>query len=251
MSVRVPWTDGAELTPTVGASAPPEPFAPLLRTAVRCNNAHVEGTGAELTRSGDPSESALLVAALTLDLDVAAAQRDRERVRRRVFHFDPHLKRMTRLDEEADGTLWYHAKGAPLELLERCRTLPGAAGERPLSGVDRERVRAAFAMTWAGIVACQLGAAFAIRASHVSLRELGWRTNPQLLRGIAFALTFAALIVYVPPLQSVFGTAPLPLADLGILACFPVLVWGSDELWRAHERRAGPAPLTAQRALRG
>ena len=60
-----------------------------------------------------------------LGFDVSAAQRERESRRRRVFHFDPHLKRMTTLDGEPGGDLWYHAKGAPLELLERCTAIRG------------------------------------------------------------------------------------------------------------------------------
>ena len=39
-------------------------------------------------------------------------------------------------------------------------------------------------MTWAGIVACQMGAAFAVRTSRASLREVGVFSNPHLLRGI-------------------------------------------------------------------
>lgn len=39
-------------------------------------------------------------------------------------------------------------------------------------------------MTWAGIVACQIGAAFAVRTSRASLREVGLLTNRYLLRGI-------------------------------------------------------------------
>ena len=51
------------------------------------------------------------------------AQREREAIRGEVFHFDPRLKRMTTLDREPGGALWYHAKGAPLELLERCTAI--------------------------------------------------------------------------------------------------------------------------------
>jgi magnesium-transporting ATPase (P-type) len=96
-------------------------------------------------------------------------------------------------------------------------------------------------MTWAGIVACQMGAAFAVRTSHASLREVGVFSNPHLLRGVAFAVAFAAVIIYVPPVQSIFKTAALPVRDLAVLACFPVVVWGSDELWRWRQRRRGDA----------
>ena len=52
-------------------------------------------------RSGDPSESALLVAAATLGEDVERAQDEREERRRRLYHFDARLKRMTTVDERA------------------------------------------------------------------------------------------------------------------------------------------------------
>ena len=579
MSVTALWIAGAEVVPAAGCAPAPDRFAALLRTAIRCNNAHIDHSdGGRLVRTGDPSESALLVAAEQLGVDVAASQRERERRRRRIFHFDPHLKRMTTLDAEPDGTLWYHAKGAPLELLDRCGAIYGRDGEHPLTDADRDAVHEAFrsyaarglrvlgfaqrrvatvengerdlieshltfiglaaledpprpevadavaacrragiriivvtgdhgltaasvarqvgiitgepvivtgaeldalsqterdrllheteelivarsnpetklyivdalraqghtvamtgdgvndapalrradigiamgasgtdvareaatmvltddnfasivaaieegrvvydnirkfityifahaipeivpflifalaggaiplpllalqilaidlgtdtipalalgrepaepgsmdrpprprqagivsramlarawlrlgtieailvmggfflvllsagwspgdaigpgtalheayvratTMTWAGIVACQLGAAFAIRATRVSLFQLGVLSNPQLLRGTAFALAFAAAIVYAPPLQALFNTTALPAQDLGILACFPLIVWGSDELWRwrARSRRASRGSTSAVRPVTG
>jgi magnesium-transporting ATPase (P-type) len=99
-------------------------------------------------------------------------------------------------------------------------------------------------MTWAGIVACQMGAAFAVRTSYASLRQVGVLSHPQLLRGVLFAVAFAAVIVYVPPAQSVFHTAGLSVRDLAVLATFPFIVWGSDELWRWRQRsRRRPAAL--------
>ena len=111
---------------------------------MRCNNARLTRDGDRWVRGGDPSESALLVAAQQLGVDVSAAQLERESRRRRVFHFDPHLKRMTTLDEEPGGDLWYHAKGAPLELLERCTAIRGADGDHPLTDIDRTQVSAIF-----------------------------------------------------------------------------------------------------------
>ena len=96
---------------------------------------------------------------------------------------------------------------------------------------------AATAMTFAGITACQVGTAFATRTSRASLRSIGVFTNRLLLWGIAFELVFAAAIIYVPPLQDLFHTAALGVPELAILATFPVLVWGSDELRRAWLRR--------------
>jgi calcium-translocating P-type ATPase len=564
MRVRLLWCAGSELDVAAGASGSTKVlFSPLLRTAVRCNNARLQYDGDRWVRGGDPSESALLLAATELGVDVETAQREREQRRKVLFHFDPHLKRMTTLDEEPGGQLWYHAKGAPLELLDRCTAIRTADGnQRPLTAPARAAVRDAFeryaaegrrvlgfaqrqvarhedgtrelvesqltfiglavledppraevadavarcrragiriivvtgdhgltaaaiareigivgreptiisgdeldampqerrdrmlhdtselivarsnpetklhlvdalraqghtvamtgdgvndapalrradigiamglsgtdvareaativltddnfasivaaieegrmvydnirkfityifthaipevvpfvmyalaggtiplpltalqilaidlgtdtipalalgrepaepgtmdrpprpreagiisrallarawlrlgvleallvtggfllvlltagwspgqatgtgtplheayiratTMTWAGIVACQLGAAVAVRTSHASLRQVGLLTNSHLLRGIAFAVVFAAAIIYAPPLQSIFNTAPLPIHDLLVLACFPVIVWGSDELWRWRRRR--------------
>ncbi|MDO9356985.1 MAG: cation-transporting P-type ATPase [Solirubrobacteraceae bacterium] len=92
-------------------------------------------------------------------------------------------------------------------------------------------------MSFAGITACQVGTALAARTSHASLREIGFFSNPLLLWGIGFELAFAAALIYLPPLQGLFHTAALGPTELGILATFPVLVWGSDELRRAWNRR--------------
>ncbi|MGW5398145.1 cation-translocating P-type ATPase [Streptomyces sp. NPDC003952] len=95
--------------------------------------------------------------------------------------------------------------------------------------------------TFAGIVACQVGTAVAARTDHASLRAIGFFTNPLLLAGIAFELVFTAALVYVPPLQGLFGTAALPLDVVALIAVFPVLVWGTDELRRLRRRTCEPA----------
>ncbi|MBN1529390.1 MAG: cation-transporting P-type ATPase [Thermoleophilaceae bacterium] len=143
MSVRFLWADGRELEPG-GTEAPGEPFSGLLRTAVRCNNARARRAADGWERGGDPSESALLLAAAALGEDAEAAQSERDDRRERLYHFDARLKRMTTLDREPGGSRWYHAKGAPLELLERCAQVRGAGGDRPLGPDDRRAVQDAF-----------------------------------------------------------------------------------------------------------
>ncbi|MGW7459458.1 cation-translocating P-type ATPase [Streptomyces sp. NPDC054797] len=86
--------------------------------------------------------------------------------------------------------------------------------------------------TFAGIVTCQVGTAMAARTDHAALRDIGLFTNPLLLAGIAFELAFTAALIYLPPLQGLFDTAALPLDVILLIATFPVLVWGTDELRR-------------------
>jgi magnesium-transporting ATPase (P-type) len=97
-------------------------------------------------------------------------------------------------------------------------------------------------MTFLGIVACQVGAAFAARTDRVSLRTVGVFTNRLLLWGIAFEVTFAIALTYVPPLQGLFGTAALPPQMLLIVLPFPFVIWGADEFRRAVIRRRHPTP---------
>ncbi|SPM34373.1 Magnesium-transporting ATPase (P-type) [Mycobacterium rhizamassiliense] len=101
-------------------------------------------------------------------------------------------------------------------------------------------------VAWLGIVACQIGTAFAARTEHASLRAIGVFSNPALLVGIAGAIVFALLLVYTPFLHPLLGTAALPADQLMLVTPFPCIVWGADELrrlWlrhRAHRRPTAP-----------
>lgn len=96
--------------------------------------------------------------------------------------------------------------------------------------------------TFAGIVTCQVGTAIAARTDHAALRDIGFFSNPLLLAGIAFELVFTAALVYAPSLQNLFGTAALPLDVILLLAAFPPLVWGTDEIRRWARRRHHRSP---------
>jgi magnesium-transporting ATPase (P-type) len=96
-------------------------------------------------------------------------------------------------------------------------------------------------MTFAGIVACQIGTAIAARTEYASLRSVGFFTNRLLLWAIASEIVFAAALIYLPPLQDLFGTASLGPLELAILLPFPFIVWAADELrrYRRRQRLAG------------
>jgi calcium-translocating P-type ATPase len=102
--------------------------------------------------------------------------------------------------------------------------------------------REATTMTFFSMIACQIGTAFAARTERASLRSVGVFSNRLLLWGIAFELVLAAAIIYLPPLQSLLGTAALGPDALALTLPFPFIVWGADELrrylMRAQAQRA-------------
>jgi calcium-translocating P-type ATPase len=110
-------------------------------------------------------------------------------------------------------------------------------------------------MTFVGMVACQVGVAFAARTEFASLRSIGVFTNRLLLWGIGFELALAAAIVYLPPLQTLLGTAALGVDALLFVVPFPFIVWGADELRRylirrrGHRAGTGPSPTAQATAL--
>jgi calcium-translocating P-type ATPase len=105
-------------------------------------------------------------------------------------------------------------------------------------------------MTFLGIVACQVGTAFAARVERASLRSIGVFTNRVLLAGIAFELAFALALTYAPPLQGLFDTAALPPQLLLLLVPFPFVVWAVDDCHRRLVRvRRADSVVTAGRVV--
>ena len=107
-------------------------------------------------------------------------------------------------------------------------------------------------MSFVGMIAGQIGTAFAVRTSRASLRSIGVFSNRYLLLAIGGVVVFAALFVYAPPLQSLLATAALPARDVLFLLPYPFIVWGADELRRwilrrgtARPARQGPLPQLA------
>jgi hypothetical protein len=58
------------------------------------------------------------------------------------------------------------------------------------------------------------------------------------------------VLIYVPIFQDLLGTAALPAKDLLLVAPFPFIVWGADELRRYLVRRNERKPeFPSPRAL--
>jgi calcium-translocating P-type ATPase len=100
-------------------------------------------------------------------------------------------------------------------------------------------------MTFLGMIAGQIGTAFAVRTQRASLRSVGPLSNRYLLLAVAAELAVAAVVVYAPPFQALLGTASLPAHDLLLLLPFPFIVWGADELrrWLVRGRSASRVQL--------
>jgi calcium-translocating P-type ATPase len=92
-------------------------------------------------------------------------------------------------------------------------------------------------MYWVGMMAGQIGSAFAVRTRRASLRSIGVFSNRYLIMAVAGVVVFAALFVYVPPLQGVLGTTALPLRYVVFLLPYPFIVLGADELRKWIVRR--------------
>ena len=101
-------------------------------------------------------------------------------------------------------------------------------------------------MTFFGMIAGQIGTAFAVRTQRASLRSVGVFSNRYLVAAIAGELVLAAFFIYAPPMQALLGTAALPAKYLLITLPYPFIVWGADELRRYFLRlfaaRRTPAP---------
>jgi P-type Ca2+ transporter type 2C len=95
----------------------------------------------------------------------------------------------------------------------------------------------ATAMTYAGIVAGQVGAGFAFRTARESLLRVGVFSNRFLLVGVAFEIVLLLVIVYVGPLQDAFHTRAIDPLAWPLLACVPFLVVAAEEARKAAFRR--------------
>ncbi len=97
--------------------------------------------------------------------------------------------------------------------------------------------QAATAMTLGCVVATQIGNLFAQRTQTMSVLRVGLLSNRLVWVGIATEVLLLVLIVYVPALQWVFGTAAFPARNwLFLLAWVPSLVL-ADEVRKAIVRK--------------
>jgi magnesium-transporting ATPase (P-type) len=106
-----------------------------------------------------------------------------------------------------------------------------------LSKVDPLYLKAT-TVALAAIIITQVANGLTCRTTRESLFKVGFFTNRYLLIGIAIEIILIFFIVYAPPLQHIFSTAPLYLNDWLILLPFAALLLFADELRKWLVRRS-------------
>jgi Ca2+-transporting ATPase len=116
----------------------------------------------------------------------------------------------------------------------------GHVADPTVAALQRQATSAALA----SIVLCQMGNLFACRSERLSVFTVRGR-NPLLKYGLAVEAVLLLAVLYLPPLQRVFATAPLPALLWPVLLLGPVLLLAVDESAKWVGRRR-----LARRAMR-
>jgi magnesium-transporting ATPase (P-type) len=102
---------------------------------------------------------------------------------------------------------------------------------------DGPLYRQATTITFAGIVACQIGNAFACRSESESILGLGFLTNKPLLWAIAAEIALLVILIEVPAFRDIFNLEPIEPQFWPMLAAFPPLFLAVEELRKFIRRR--------------
>lgn len=109
----------------------------------------------------------------------------------------------------------------------------GITGADPLFAPGSLFQRQAATMVFLGIVIMQVANVFACRTERVSVFQVGFFSNRLIFAGILFELVFAAILIYVPFFQQIFGTAPVGWEGWLLLFAFTPLVFFAEEARKA------------------
>jgi P-type Ca2+ transporter type 2C len=97
-------------------------------------------------------------------------------------------------------------------------------------------------MTFAAIVAAQIGNVFACRTDRESVFRVGIATNRLVLAGIAAEVGILLTLILVPPFPHLFGLSPPSFAEWWVLPTFPVVLLGLEEARKWTLRRVSRRP---------
>jgi len=129
------------------------------------------------------------------------------------------------------GVWAFHGAGLA-ELRSFVPAILAHAAPPAVAAAQAQATTAAFA----AIVLCQMGNLFACRSERLSVFSIRGR-NPLLAWGLAVEAAVLLAVVFLPPLQGAFGTAPLPAAAWPLLLVGPAALLAVDEAVKALGRR--------------
>jgi magnesium-transporting ATPase (P-type) len=92
-------------------------------------------------------------------------------------------------------------------------------------------------MFHAGVITTQIGNAYACRTERTSVFKAGFFGNRFLLFGFAFELALFAVMIYLPPFQSLFEEHPFPPLYWLVLFLYPPVMFLAEEGRKAIVRR--------------
>jgi len=108
----------------------------LLQGGLLCNDSSLEKKEGKWTIKGDPTEGALVVAAVKAGMHQAEMRLENPRIEE--IPFSSERKRMTTIHQMKDGKRLAFMKGAPEVVLEKCRYIFDDSGHKELG--EREKV---------------------------------------------------------------------------------------------------------------
>lgn len=92
-------------------------------------------------------------------------------------------------------------------------------------------------MVFTTLVLAQMGNALAIRSSSQSLFTIGLFTNPLMVIAVSTTFVLQILLIYFPPLQSVFRTEALSVGELVVCLGASMIVFIAVEMYKWLMRR--------------
>ncbi len=92
-------------------------------------------------------------------------------------------------------------------------------------------------MMFAGIVVAQAGNVLACRTSKQSILKTSLKHNKWIIVGIIGQLSILAFLVYIPIMNTLFGTEPLGIGDWGFLLSLAVIVVLAEEIRKFFSRK--------------
>ena len=185
-----------------GVPLPPltDPHLALLLTAAAlCNDAALRAAPGELELHGDPTESALLVAAVKAGLD--PGELARAWPRRREIPFDPATRLMATFHVMPGAGPVLLAKGAPSVILERTSRQHTATGAVVLTEADRARL---------------LEVNRAMAGEGLRVLAVAWRPVEAIEEAPVEDLAFLGFIGLVDPVRPEVAEAIAACRDAGI-----------------------------------